>query len=1133
MPSNNAVEDFNAVQVPLFGSNLIEASAGTGKTYSIAILMLRLILEKELLVKEVLMVTFTKAAVAELEERIRLFLRLAYKYAQGQEIEDATIITVVDDAVGKLGEEKVERLLYDAVLFLDETSVLTIHSFCQQTLTQFAFETKQLFGAETLQDIGTVLQDEVNKFWRKEVTTLPAELLEILIEAKFSRNSIASMVKEHIGGKQYLFYNHDEVYSYCTDDYNSIIQLLRDIKFKEDEIRTYLVQQVLDSVDDIQARIQSNGYAKKSLYATLFEPKVFLDKLSDKKDKGYAQKLFPHLVETLIECDKFVENRIKEINKVISRIHCMAIRQIDQGIKGYKLRNNQLTFDDMIVNLHEALVVREESKLIEGLKEKYKAVFIDEFQDTDQQQYEIFQTAFQQDTILFYIGDPKQSIYAWRKADITTYFKACSEVDHLYGMNQNYRSSTTYIDAMNLFFKPVENFDTFHYRDEVDSIKYIKVESPSVNSKGTLLRDDEQDVPISVIIEPNKGEILVAVVAQVMNLLDGKTFLIDKNNKRRAVSPSDIGILIRNNSMGQDVKNLLSKYNIPAVTIGESKVLQSEQAVWLLYILDAMYTNSMSSINRALLSALTGYTIDDLLHLNEERVMELFSGYKSRWEKDGIYVALIDFVADFNVRKVLLGGDTKNGERIITNLFQLIELFHKVQSTKMLNALELLSWLKRGIDGMETQGDEFEQRVESDEEAVKIVTIHKSKGLEYNIVLAPQLDFVFNAKRDFYSFKNQETGKYVSAGLEELSDEQKELIRYQEEQENRRLLYVTITRAVYKCFIYRSTGSGNSTLRTFVSAVEGLDASLIQFDTALEIPEKYKYRADQPLIKLPDSMPVHFELAQQNWMRMSYSRLNVQHDRTMRFSYQTHKDKYDLFVFKDLPKGANTGNMLHHLFETINFMDPDKWMGKIESSLKRFAPRQESMFADRLLNMVEHVMQTRIVIDATSFTLLGVAYNKRIHELEFDFTVPLFNPFSLKYLSTEEIRIDVNGPSSMEGVMNGKIDLFFEWEGRYYVLDWKSNFLGDKLEDYTQENMALAMNENNYHLQYLLYTLAVKKYLQSRLPGFDYERDFGGVIYMFLRGIRKDSSNGVYVQKPSEETILSLENVLSPVVQEL
>jgi len=186
----------------------------------------------------------------------------------------------------------------------------------------------------------------------------------------------------------------------------------------------------------------------------------------------------------------------------------------------------------------------------------------------------------------------------------------------------------------------------------------------------------------------------------------------------------------------------------------KDKVLQTEEAVELLHILDAMLNISLSVINRALLSPLTALTIEDILILNEEQATERFGKYKSTWEKDGIYNALMDFIADFNVQQNLLKGQVENGERIITNLYQLVELFHKVQSSKMLNPQELLSWLKRGIDGMETEGDEYLQRVESDEEAVKIVTIHKSKGLEYNIVLAPYLDFTFFDKREIFSFKH-------------------------------------------------------------------------------------------------------------------------------------------------------------------------------------------------------------------------------------------------------------------------------------------------------------------------------------------------------------------------------------------
>src|SRR5690606_19411076 len=167
MDSTNTLTDFNAATVPLASSNLIEASAGTGKTYSIAILVLRLLLERQISIKEILMVTFTKAAVAELEERIRLFVRNAYRVVEGKGTSDETVLQVVNGAIEKLGKEKVDELLHDAMVFLDETSVMTIHGFCQQTLTEFAFETNQLFGVEIVSDISLLVEDEVNQFWRE------------------------------------------------------------------------------------------------------------------------------------------------------------------------------------------------------------------------------------------------------------------------------------------------------------------------------------------------------------------------------------------------------------------------------------------------------------------------------------------------------------------------------------------------------------------------------------------------------------------------------------------------------------------------------------------------------------------------------------------------------------------------------------------------------------------------------------------------------------------------------------------------------------------------------------------------------------------------------------------------------
>ena len=223
--------------VPLDGSNLIEASAGTGKTYSIAILVLRLILEKRFSLRQILMVTFTKAAVAELEQRIRLFVQTAYRKSNNEKIDDDTIAEIVNKCIKRNGREKVSELLKEAVIYLDETSVLTIHSFCQQTLSEFAFETNQLFGAELLPDISVILEEEVNKFWRKNITTIHPDLLVHLKKVGLTRADIIAVIKQHLDGKRFHKYEDSHDYTFCDADHVNFIKEIKTLSEKEQELK--------------------------------------------------------------------------------------------------------------------------------------------------------------------------------------------------------------------------------------------------------------------------------------------------------------------------------------------------------------------------------------------------------------------------------------------------------------------------------------------------------------------------------------------------------------------------------------------------------------------------------------------------------------------------------------------------------------------------------------------------------------------------------------------------------------------------------------------------------------------------------------------------------------------------------
>ena len=1128
---------FKVKTVSLSGSNLIEASAGTGKTYSIAILLLRLLLEKKISITEILMVTFTKAAVAELEERIRLFVRDADRFAKGEIIEDSLIKELVDKAKSEIGEEEVRRVLSSAVLNLDETSVLTIHSFCQNTLNEFAFETNQLFHAELVQDMGSMIEEEIQKFWRKNITTIQLDLLHALIEVGLTQAGIMAIVKEHLNGKSYFSFNPSEPYYFGSKKQKEFLEVISISKLKKEEANNSLINYLSENKNDTESLCTTDANAKKHLLHLLLKPEEFLRAIRLKSGTKYVQKLFPELLEKIKLADEALEDYIESTEKCLDYLYSFAIKEIILGIRKFKLSNNQMGFDDLISNLHSALVDRENNDLKLLLSAKYKAVFIDEFQDTDKMQYEIFHKAFHDASILFYIGDPKQSIYAWRKADIATYFKARTDVDEKYSMNVNFRSTKALIDAMNQFFLPKleeGQFDTFYYGEAAaeDRIDYHPVDAPKTEDKGQLIINGQECVPITFNNLPNKPAIAESIGNQILDLLINPNHSIAdaKTKQPRRILASDIGILVRAKKDGFILKNTLSKLGIPAVTVTDAKVLDSEEALHLLYVLDAIINNTRSKINRALLSSFTNWKTEMVLKLNEDVVIQKFRAYKEKWRVHGIYAALMDFISDFKVQQKLIDQHAENGERILTNLYHLLEILYKTESRQHLSPIELLDWLKRS-QIKEADGDEMEQRIENDEDAVKIVTIHSSKGLQYPIVFAPYLDFNYNTKADIVSFRDEESGVYKVAKTKQLTEEQLAAHKRQDEQENRRLLYVAITRAVFKCFIYKNLFYKDSTLSIFQNAIQ--ESKVLQESDLIK--EEHPVFNHQDVIYTAQQVQTQkalfadpFNLSGNNWMRMSYSGLAAKNEIAIKDRYQATKEGYDYFIFQELQKGAKTGNFLHFIFENLDFSKMDAWPFVVQKAMNRFLPTVEEHFENKVQQMLTHVFQATLSTQQISFPLSIIPPANCIHELEFDFPVSLFTPGVLSDLNANGIAITDKIWGQIEGIMNGKIDLFFEHDNKYFVLDWKSTYLGPDVRNYDSASLLEAMGEHNYHLQYLIYTLAVKKYLETRMGAtFDYERDFGGVFYLFVRGMRAEKESGVFYIKPELGLVDRLEKVFS------
>jgi exodeoxyribonuclease V beta subunit len=1084
-------KEFNVKIVELQGSKLIEASAGTGKTYSVAILVLRMIIEKEIPIEKILMVTFTKAAVAELESRIRKFVRLAYRYASGKEITDETIKAVV----GFPNEEK-RALLRTAVQSLDNLSVLTIHGFCQKTIDEFTFETNQSFDYEIVTDDSSLFKDASNKYLREVLNILDLERFkEIKKDLKFDK--MHELLRKYVQGMTFV-------------DSNTFIELTdieNNIKLKTEALKS----KIENDIENIRAVDISNRteLGKNRNSADNFLP-YFIKHCCVNKNPEYIS-LFDFI---FYDCGKEYSEAIDLKNIT----YLDFFKKSKELIYSAKEEKGYITYDDQIKTIHKALG----NKLFkEKLAQKYEAVFIDEFQDTDKHQYEIFSQVFSGNSIIFYIGDPKQSIYGWRSADLDTYKQAKENVDvSVFSMNKNFRSTKKVIDALNVLLNPDQSFNMFMDED----IRYINV-GQGASGLGDMTDQGNEVKPATIWeFEENDDETnYLAVAQEIFRLLTDNI----KINDRR-ITPKDIGVLVRGNKEGNGIKESLAKLNIPAVKRDEAKVLESAEAGMIKYLLKAVISPNRGDINRALHSPYFGFSSETLKTIDDEKHIEIFIGLRKILNEEGVYNMISSFLSIYGVRAHCMKDVF--GQRVLTNINQIAEILHKIEKQRKSTPDELLIWMTRSSD---ESNEEFEQRVESDDDAVQISTIHKAKGLEYNIVFAPGLSMVpkkfFLNSGKVNDFKNGDK-YYFTLNYPGLSNVDKNNFTRQKEQENRRLIYVALTRAVYKCYISLvSMGSKEKPVSSSLSEILDhykKDSDLIEVKQLTKDDVRIfhgHYRPqneelvfspkEKPLIEIKNTFGVHsFSALSKIHLAAPFEKMEM-----------GDKENYDQFIFQDLGRGASVGTALHSIFELLDFNDPGKWNQTLQDASKYYPNiiKEDSL---HLFNqLVSHIMNTELICGEEKFSLHKVKNGQKLPELEFYFSMDNVNKARLNKILGDEA--DLEGDFDIEGLMHGFIDLFFEHNGKYYILDWKSNHLGNMPEKYNADGLSAAMKGNNYNLQYYIYTVAMKRYLEKKLPGFDYEKHFGGVIYLFLRGVRCYNSTGIFYAKPALQQIENLENL--------
>ncbi len=1194
----NAITSFNLLESPLIGTNLIEASAGTGKTYTISGLFLRLILEKGFSVNDILVVTYTVAATEELRDRIRKKLREAMEaFISGHSFDEFLngLVQKIPDA------QEAIQLLQGALHDFDEAPIFTIHGFCQRTLHESAFESGSLFDTELIPDQERLKEEIVRDFWRRHFYDAPWEFVGYAQSKKVSPKNFLELLRK---GTAHL--DSQIIPKIESAKLNSLEAFRQDVQRLKKEWQKAR-EEVLEKISDPALKYYTNpqkhieamdDYVGHGAGLPLFKgyEKFTSSKLveSTKKNCKTPKHPFFDLCEDFQEKAKALTS---EMDRQILFLKRELFRYLKKELPARKERQNIQSFDDLLIRLRDALEKTGGDDLARAIQTRYRAALIDEFQDTDPIQYAIFKSVFGgEESILFLIGDPKQAIYSFRGADLFAYMRAAGHVNSRYTLTKNWRSESGLITGVNTIFSNREN--PFIY----EAIPFEPSTSKERKEQEFLRIDGKSEPPFHFwfvdarqVAESGKPitkglarELIPAATAgEIYRLIDlgkkGKA-LIGNNPLREA----DIAVLVRTNNEARLVQEALTDLGVPSVLHSMGNLFDTDEAVEMTRVLAAVAEpNHEQMLRVALATDMLGVGGEDLERLMRDETgwedwLVRFREYYEMWERHGFIRMFRYFLLREKVRTRLLSFP--DGERRLTNMLHLSEVLHQESTERKLGMVGLLKWLRQQRDPDSPRLEEHQLRLESDANAVKIVTIHKSKGLEYPIVFCP-----FNwggsqiGENEEFLFHDGDDDWRLNLVLNPQDNPNRVFAEKEILAENLRLLYVSLTRAKNRCYLVwgRFNEAGTSALAYLLHPPDGKSENIVEatgekFEGLTDadihrelaaLTRKAKgaiQLSDMPMAPGKEQLPppegkeelVFQEFSgsiRRDWQIASFSLLLSGRQKEAERSIPAAIDlpDYDqeinaeetipvqepkgIFAF---PKGARPGTLLHDIFEHIDFAEKDLSSIKtiVTGKLKEYG--FESHWQETVCEMVQKVLAAPLQMEKNGLTLSCIEMKDRLTELEFYFPLQPITPKKLKKVFAEHAGPEIADrfPQQIEnlnfvpaqGFMKGFMDLVFQWQGRFFLADWKSNYLGSRVEDYGHRALLKEMEENFYFLQYHLYTLALHQYLKKRLPDYAYEKHFGGVFYIFLRGVSPESGPefGIYRDLPRKELIDALSSEL-------
>ncbi|MBL8257767.1 MAG: UvrD-helicase domain-containing protein [Pseudoxanthomonas mexicana] len=1184
----------------LDGVQLIEASAGTGKTYTLATLFTRLIVEQRLRMSEVLAVTYTEAATQELRKRIRERLALAADLVgtptPDDETHEAALTRFVIDRHLALGEEtpaKLARRLRTAAEETDLAAIFTIHGFCARVLREHALEAGQGFEAgELLGNASALYADLAADLWRTYAADMAT--VDALTGLWDGPEALAGDLPALCGPLPLL----PPAPAGDDGERQVAVQATRAGRAAHlvDALRLHLADAQAAIAVAFDQKVFDGRRARRPSFDKAFEELQAGAALADwpRTDKTHVQKLLPDALRGFSKAaddsrvpasplfdawrdwceadDAWRQLQLRLRAGLLHHLRDDARRRLDD----LKRTRRVQTYDDLIERVAIALDGPRRQALVAALRAQYRVALVDEFQDTDERQWRIFARVFgDSDEVralgdtpaLFLIGDPKQAIYGFRGGDVATYLLARGVADEAPRLAHNFRSRPSVLRAVRALYDGADaaGQDAFAHPD----IRFEPVEPGGKRTDDDYGHDGTAAPALTLrLLRSHDGRPLDAdssrEAATAACVADIHRVLADARSGRariddRPVRPGDIAVLVRNHKDATRVQQALARAGVPAVAAGKQSLFASTEAAELRTLLLALlHPADNGRLRAALATVLLGEGAAALAALDENgeaqrQHLSRVLHWRDRWQRGGPFALVSELCAAQAER--LLG--LLDGERRLTNYLQLGEQLQEA-AARTLGLHGLLDWLQARVAEADADDETQLLRLESDALRVQIVTLHKSKGLEYPLVYLPFAGLgTSRPDSGRHRVVHDGTQRVLQWKLEKDDPAWKvagDAVRRESVAEDARLLYVGLTRAEHALWI-----AAGDVADLAKSRLAPLIADLALLDAHADV-RIVEGPAEPPPPRLPperDAVVAPARVATRriapDWWVYSFTQLANADGGGDPLAAATQadpggEDEAPASEIDEAPHdaamptvvdprfaGSRFGVVMHGALEHADFAAWRDWRpgdaAPVAQDLVIADALREGGYADAeivdgldvLVPLVGHTLGTVL---PEGVRLADVPADHRRAEIEFHFAMqPTGVPTLLALLHRHGLlrhRTGFGARQRLEGLMTGLIDLTYLHEGRWYVLDYKSN----QLPAYDAVAMQQAMAHSEYDLQALIYTLALHRWLRFRLgDAYDYARDFGGIRYLFCRGLdlTREASPGVHAQRFAPDLVHALD----------